>query len=120
VRTVHRAAAPPPQRRAPQLSYDAFQRSKQLTDALGACASGEEVLALVVSRLVPSAEPLDAYNVSAALSRLKELQPTGLTGDRRFAALISAAEELLYVMDPRALSNVFHACEKLKATLSDS
>ena len=106
--------------RAPRLSGNAFQRSKQLTDALGACASGEEVLALVASRLVPGAEPLDAYNITAALSRLSKLQPSGLAGNTRFAALLSAAEALLDEMQPRSLANLLYALGQLRATLSDS
>ena len=105
---------------APRLSGNAFQRSKQLTDALGACASGQEVLALVASRLEPGTEPLGAYNITAALSRLSKLQPSGLAGNTRFAALLSATEALLDGMEPRSQANVLYACGKLKATLSDS
>ena len=105
---------------APRLSGDAFLRSKKLTDALGACASGEEVLALVACRLEPGAEPLDAYNVTTALSRLSKLQPSGLAGDKRFASLLSVAEALLDVMDARGLANLLYALGQLRATLSDS
>jgi hypothetical protein len=121
-----RPSRPAPDRAAAArpAANDLLRRSKELTSALMACTSGEEVLSLVAASLSghQDAVPLNAIHVSAALMRLAKCrQPTrGYAEDARFTQLLSTAETLLDVMQPQSLSNALYACGKLDVALPDS
>jgi hypothetical protein len=99
------------------------RRSRQLTNALVDCASGEEVLSLVAASLSGNGDAvrLNEIHVSTAMLRLTKCeQPRrGCGYDERFTRLLSAAEELFDSMGPQSFANVLYACGKLGVLPSD-
>jgi hypothetical protein len=102
-----------------------LHRSRQLTMELMACSSCEDVLALLAASLgaerALGAVRLNEFHVSAALVRLNKCSQAtfGYAQDKRFVQLLTAAEDLLDNMQPRALANVLYACSKLGVALPD-
>ena len=117
-----RALRPPSDRAPPALPRKVFSTPKptleqlQLNQDIQACASGEAVLALVSSSLAM----MNEVNISTALitiaRRVGKSEAASLSGDPRFAQLLSAAESLFERMAPRNLSNAVYACGQLGIT----
>ena len=98
--------APPPSRwvrlameegvEGPWAPYNlSFFSTHRFTEDLEACVSGEELVAVVTSRMAPGAQPLIFDDVEAVFDRLDKLEPHGLEGDARLAAFASAAVAVL-------------------------
>jgi hypothetical protein len=88
-----------------------FREAVALNKQIMECSSGEAVLALTASHLAD----LDAVNVSTAFNMLSKLSPgRDFSADPRFEQLLAAAEARMDKMGAQALSNVLHACSKLR------
>ena len=121
-----RALRPPAERTPPALPFKAHSTPRptpeqlQLNKVIGACASAEAVFDLVLSRLAV----LNGVNAATALmtfSRLvtKDEASSWLSGDARFAQLLSAAASRFGQMGPQELSNALYACGQLGITPPD-
>ena len=112
-----RALRPPAERRQPAPMRKATREQVQLNADIQACASAEAVLGLVSSRLAVFNE-VNAATALMIISRRvgKHEAASGISGDVRFAQLLSTAESLFARMVPQELSNTLYACGQLVIT----
>ena len=109
-----RALRPPAERRQLAPTRKAAREQVQLNGDIQACASAEAVLGLVSSRLAAFNE-VNAATALLTISRRvgKNKAARWVSGDARFAQLLSAAKLLFGQMAPQELSNTLYACGQL-------
>ena len=112
-----RELRPPAERRQLAPTRKATHEQMQLNRDIQACASAEAVLGLVSSRLAVFNEVNAATALITISRRMKKDEAARwLSGDARFAQLLSAAESLFARMVPQELSNTLYACGQLDIT----
>ena len=90
--------------------------SGDLTRAILACQSRDEVLALFES--FQSSIGLDRIHISALFTTLRKLGGKTVASDARFIKLVELARSRFPKADGRELATVIHRCGQLGATLS--